>query len=61
MKLQAIIDKARAARKADPDEVKPFPAAWKRRFNYETLERLAIRTIEGCMSDDEALRAEGLG
>ena len=60
MKLQAVIDKAKAARKNEPEEVKPFPPEWERRFDYETLERLAIRTVDAGMSDSEALRAEGL-
>lgn len=60
MKLQAIIDKAKAARKNEPEEMKPFPKDWERRFNYETLERLAIMTVDGQVSDTEALQALGL-
>ena len=60
MKLQTIIDKARAARKNEPGDVKPFPKDWEERFTYETLERLAIMTVDGQLSDREALDALGL-
>jgi hypothetical protein len=39
---------------------KPFPPDWLRRFDYETLERLAIMMVDGGMSDDEALEIMGL-
>lgn len=38
----------------------PFPAEWRRVFTPEELERLAVRTQDGEMSDQEALKAEGL-
>lgn len=38
----------------------PFPAAWLDAFSDERLERLAIRTADGALSDSEALRAENL-
>lgn len=40
--------------------VRPFPAAWLQAFTVEELERLAIRTVEGGMSDADALVAAGL-
>jgi hypothetical protein len=38
----------------------PFPPAWLDAFTLEELERLAIRTVDGDMTDAEALAAEGL-
>jgi hypothetical protein len=38
----------------------PFPPAWITAFTLEELERLAIRTVDGEMTDAEALAAEGL-
>lgn len=38
----------------------PFPPAWLRAFTIEELERLAIRTQDGEMSDADALVEEGL-
>lgn len=38
----------------------PFPPSWRRAFTGDELERLAIRTVDGGMSDHEALKAEGL-
>jgi DNA primase len=35
-------------------EFKPFPANWKTRFNEEQLERLAIMTVDGGLTDLEA-------
>jgi len=57
MKLDAIIQKARQARHPKPEAAKPFPQAWLERFNYGTLERLAVMTVDGEVSDTEALRA----
>lgn len=37
-----------------------FPREWTEAFSAEELERLAIRTVDGEMSDTEAVRAEGL-
>ena len=37
-----------------------FPREWTEAFRAEELERLAIRTEDGEMSDAEAVRAEGL-
>jgi len=42
-----------------PRLIAPFPAEWD--FSYGVLERLAIRTVDGGMSDTEALEAEQLG
>ena len=38
----------------------PFPEAWLAAFTIEQLERLAIRTVDGDLSDADALKAEGL-
>jgi hypothetical protein len=38
----------------------PFPPAWLDAFILEELERLAIRTVDGEMTDAEAVTAEGL-
>lgn len=38
----------------------PFPPDWTKAFTVEQLERLAIRTVDGGMSDSDALIAEGL-
>lgn len=38
----------------------PFPETWRYKFTEEQLERLAIRTIDGLMTDEEALKAEQL-
>lgn len=38
----------------------PFPADWLERFDEEQLGRLAIRTVDGGLSDADALAAEGL-
>ena len=40
--------------------MKPFPPSWIAAFTIEELERLAIRTVDGTMTDYEALKAEGL-
>jgi hypothetical protein len=40
--------------------VLPFPPQWLKSFNEEQLERLAIMTVDGGLTDDEALRATGL-
>ena len=45
-------------REAGP--ILPFPERWIEQFNVEQLERLAIRTVDGTMSDAEALSAEAL-
>ena len=60
MKLQEVINKAKAARKGNREDVKPFPPEWEDRFTYEQLERLAVRTVDGLMNDQEALEAEQL-
>lgn len=38
----------------------PFPPGWRDRFTCEQLERLAIRTVDGGLTNAEALAAEGL-
>lgn len=38
----------------------PFPKLWREAFTAEELERLAVRTQDGDMTDAEALKAEGL-
>lgn len=38
------------------NEFKPFPSDWKTRFDERTLERLAIMTVDGGLSDEEAER-----
>ncbi len=40
--------------------VAPFPRGWVARFTCEQLERLAIRTVDGGLTDADALEAEGL-
>lgn len=35
----------------------PFPSNWLKSFNETQLERLAIMTMDGGLTDDEALRA----
>lgn len=35
--------------------VKPFPPDWLELFDVETLERLAIMTVDGGLTDSEAL------
>ena len=35
----------------------PFPSNWLKSFNETQLERLAIMTVDGGLTDDEALRA----
>jgi len=37
----------------------PFPSEWLKRFNETKLERLAIMTVEGNMSDEDALKTIG--
>lgn len=37
------------------EEIKPFPREWLRRYTYEQLERLAIMTVDGEMTDEEAI------
>lgn len=36
--------------------VLPFPADWLERFDETTLERLAIITVDGGLSDEKALK-----
>jgi hypothetical protein len=38
-------------------EVIPFPSRWFKSFNETQLERLAIMTVDGGLTDDEALKA----
>lgn len=40
--------------------VVPFPSRWLKSFNEEQLERLAIMTVDGGLTDDEALKATRL-
>lgn len=42
--------------KATEAEVKPFPKEWLQKYDEGQLERLAIMTIDGRLSDREALR-----
>jgi hypothetical protein len=37
--------------------IKPFPEEWKKNFAYDTLERLAIMTVDAGMTDAQALAA----
>jgi hypothetical protein len=41
-------------------EVIPFPSRWFKSFNETQLERLAIMTVDGGLTDDEALKATKL-
>lgn len=43
----------------EPEDIKPFPAGWLSRFDETTLERLAIMTVDGELTDDKALEAIG--
>jgi len=38
----------------------PFPSRWIRIYTAEELERLAIRTVDGGLTDHQALVAEHL-
>jgi hypothetical protein len=40
-------------------DFKPFPSDWLNRFNEQELERLALMTIDGGLSDEDAIRALG--
>ena len=40
--------------------ITPFPGRWIKNFNENELERLAIMTVDGGLTDDEALKASGL-
>jgi len=40
--------------------ITPFPGRWVKTFNETELERLAIMTVDGGLTDDEALTASGL-
>ena len=35
-------------------EIKPFPARWLKKYTNEQLERLAIMTVDGELTDEEA-------
>ena len=37
------------------NEIKPFPAEWLKLYSYEQLERLALMTVDGEMTDEEAM------
>ena len=41
----------------EPEDIKPFPEEWISRFDETTLERLAIMTVDGGLTDSEALEA----
>jgi len=41
-------------------KVVPFPSNWLKSFNETQLERLAIMTVDGGLTDDEALKATKL-
>lgn len=41
----------------EPKEIKPFPVGWSKRYNETTLERLAIMTVDGGLTDQEAIEA----
>jgi hypothetical protein len=36
------------------NEIKPFPQKWLDKYTVEELERLAIMTVDGGLSDEEA-------
>jgi DNA primase len=55
--LRAQIAEALGIPSAGPP---PFPLDWTDRLTDEELERLAVRTADGTMTDAEALEAEGL-
>ena len=40
--------------------IMPFPDSWKERFDEVQLERLAIMTVDGGLTDEQALEALGL-
>lgn len=42
-------------RKKEHQDTQPFPPDWLELFDVETLERLAIMTIDGGLTDSEAL------
>jgi hypothetical protein len=42
------------------DAIEPFPPGWLKRFDETMLERLAIMTVDGELSDTEALESLGL-
>jgi DNA primase len=44
------------AREIDNGEGIPFTSEWSQRFSEQQLERLAIMTVDGNMSDEEAIR-----
>jgi len=43
-------------RKAKDEAVNPFSKEWLERYDEQQLERLAIMTIDGRLSDTEAVR-----
>jgi hypothetical protein len=45
------------AREIDNGKGIPFPSEWSQRFSEQQLERLAIMTVDGGMSDEEAMSA----
>jgi hypothetical protein len=47
---------SRQAKKVTEGIIKPFPSEWLQRFDEAQLERLAIMTVDGRLSDQEALR-----
>lgn len=42
------------------ETIKPFPLEWLAKYPEAILERLAIMTVDGRLSDEEALRILGL-
>lgn len=37
-------------------DVHPFPSHWLRKYNVEQLERLAIMTMDGGLTDEQAVK-----
>lgn len=46
--------------KKQQNDIHPFPVNWLKKFSEEELERLAIMTVDGGLSDNGALIAMGL-
>lgn len=60
--MKSLLEQIPRLKKPDtaPTPPRPFPADWLEKYDAETLERLAIRTVDGGLTDEQAIQAEAL-
>ena len=61
VKVTRMINEAQSKEQDKKIVYRPFPEPWIDKYDETTLERLAIMTVDGVLSDSEALKCLGLG